>query len=209
MSGKLSLAVRGIQDRWLTEQPQYSHFISRFRRHTKFAFEQVEIPCERFNEPGSEATARIQNNTGDMLKGVTLSVDLPPPIPKSENNVSHTIERGSGTDVLIDGSVATSFTAYQGVEYTFTSSEPFEVVVGVNPTDWSSQQVGNDYILTLKIQVNISATYVSTVIRAANYHSNAVLLDVKQIRWDTSTPTKMIKYADLIIGGQNHTAHHR
>ncbi len=95
MSGKLSLAVRGIQDRWLTEQPQYSHFISRFRRHTKFAFEQVEIPFERFNEPGSEATARIQNNTGDMLKGVTLSVDLPPPIPKSENNVSHTIARGS------------------------------------------------------------------------------------------------------------------
>ena len=202
MSGKLSLAVKGIQDRWLTEQPQYSHFISRFRRHTKFAFEQVEVPFERFNEPGSEATARIQNNTGDMLKGVTLSVDLPPPIPKSENNVSHTIAVGSGTEVLIDGSVATSFTAYQGVEYTFTSSEPFEVVVGVNPNDWSSQQVGNQYILTLKIQVNISADYVSTVIRAANHPSNTVLLDVKQIRWDTSTPTKMIKYADLIIGGQ-------
>jgi len=137
-----------------------------------------------------------------MLKGVTLSVDLPPPIPKSENNVSHTIAVGSGTEVLIDGSVATSFTAYQGVEYTFTSSEPFEVVVGVNPNDWSSQQVGNQYILTLKIQVNISADYVSTVIRAANHPSNTVLLDVKQIRWDTSTPTKMIKYADLIIGGQ-------
>lgn len=80
MSGKLTLAARGVQDRWLTEQPQYSHFISRFRRHTKFAFEQVEIPFERFREPGSEATARIQNNTGDMLKGVTLSLDMPPPL---------------------------------------------------------------------------------------------------------------------------------
>tara|TARA_A100001201_G_scaffold7950_2_gene12509 strand:+ start:5198 stop:6691 length:1494 start_codon:yes stop_codon:yes gene_type:complete len=205
MSGKLSLAVKGIQDRWLTEQPQYSHFISRFRRHTKFAFEQVEVPFERFNEPGSEATARIQNNTGDMLKGVTLSVDLPPPIPKSENNVSHTIARvPNSNDVLIDGSVATSFIAYQGVEYTFTSTEQFEVASEVNPNDWSSQQVGNQHILTLKIQVNISATYASTVIRPSDqlYHNNIVSLDVKQIRWDTSTPTKMIKYADLIIGGQ-------
>ena len=142
MSGKLSLAVKGIQDRWLTEQPQYSHFISRFRRHTKFAFEQVEVPFERFNEPGSEATARIQNNTGDMLKGVTLSVDLPPPIPKSENNVSYTLEKGSSTnEVLINGNTTTSLTVYQGVEYTFTSSEQFEVESGVNPSDWSSQQV--------------------------------------------------------------------
>ena len=109
MSGKLSLAVKGIQDRWLTEQPQYSHFISRFRRHTKFAFEQVEVPFERFNEPGSEATARIQNNTGDMLKGVTLSVDLPPPIPKSENNRSFALEKGANVgDITLDGDTVTS-----------------------------------------------------------------------------------------------------
>ena len=100
MSGKLSLATRGIQDRWLTEQPQYSHFISRFRRHTKFAFEQVEVPFERFNEPGSDAGDLIREYRITRVicfKGVTLSVDLPPPIPKSENNVSHTIAVGSGT----------------------------------------------------------------------------------------------------------------
>ena len=148
MSGKLSLAVRGIQDRWLTEQPQYSHFISRFRRHTKFAFEQVEIPFERFNEPGSEATARIQNNTGDMLKGVTLSVDLPPPIPKSENNVSYTLEKGLNTnEVLIDGVAKTSLTVYQGVEYTFTGSEQFEVVQGIGTNDWSYELDGGVHTL--------------------------------------------------------------
>jgi len=203
MSGKLSLAVRGIQDMWLTEQPQYSHFISRFRRHTKFAFEQVEIPFERFNEPGSEATARIQNNTGDMLKGVTLSVDLPPPIPKSENNVSYTLAKGSNpNDVLIDGVATTSLTVYQGVEYTFTSSEQFEVAQGIGANDWSYELDGSVHTLRLKIQVNIVANYSSLIIRHKNEPNRAVALDVKQIRWDTSTPTKMIKYADLIIGGQ-------
>ena len=203
MSGKLSLAVKGIQDRWLTEQPQYSHFISRFRRHTKFAFEQVEVPFERFNEPGTEAMARIQNNTGDMLKGLTLSVDLPPPIPKSENNASYTIEKGSNPNqVLINGSPATSLTVYQGVQYTFTSSEEFEVVNGIGVNDWSYELVGSDHILTLKIQVNIVGDYSYLVIRHKVDQSYAVALVVKQIRWGTSTPTKMIKYADLIIGGQ-------
>lgn len=203
MSGKLSLAVKGIQDRWLTEQPQYSHFISRFRRHTKFAFEQVEVPFERFNEPGTEAMARIQNNTGDMLKGLTLSVDLPPPIPKSENNASYTIEKGSNPNqVLINGAPATSLTVYQGVQYTFTSSEEFEFAQGIDVNDWSYEFDGNAHILTLKIQVNIVANYSSLIVRHTVDQSYAVALDVKQIRWDTSTPTKMIKYADLIIGGQ-------
>ena len=196
MSGKLSLAVKGIQDRWLTEQPQYSHFISRFRRHTKFAFEQVEVPFERFNEPGSEATARIQNNTGDMLKGVTLSVDLPPPIPKSENNRSFALERGT-----LDGVATTSLIVYQGVEYTFTSSERFEVV-DANANDWSYEQVGSDHILRLKIRVDIVTDYDYTYIRPYGDNSYQLALDVTQIRWNTSTPTKMIKYADLIIGGQ-------
>ena len=203
MSGKLSLAVKGIQDRWLTEQPQYSHFISRFRRHTKFAFEQVEVPLERFNEPGSEATARIQNNTGDMLKGVTLSVDLPPPIPKSENNRSFALEKGANVgDITLDGVTVTSpLIVYQGVEYTFTSSEQFEVV-NADANDWSYEQVGSDHILRLKIRVNIVTDYNFTIIRPYNNNSYQLALDVTQIHWNTSTPTKMIKYADLIIGGQ-------
>lgn len=76
MSGRLTLAATGIQDRWLTEQPQYSHFLSRFRRHTKFSFEQIEVPFQRFEEYGNETTARIPNNAGDLLKGVTINVNL-------------------------------------------------------------------------------------------------------------------------------------
>jgi hypothetical protein len=203
MSGKLSLAVRGIQDRWLTEQPQYSHFISRFRRHTKFAFEQVEIPFERFNEPGSEAMARIENNTGDMLKGLTLSVDLPPPIPKSENNRSFSLEKGVNPgDILLDGSTTNSLVVHQGVEYTFTSSEKFEVLNGIGVNDWSYELDGGDHILRIKIQVNIVGNYSLVYIRPENDNTYRLPLYVKQIRWNTSTPTKMIKYADLIIGGQ-------
>ena len=146
--------------------------------------------------------ARIQNNTGDMLKGLTLSVDLPPPIPKSENNRSFALEKGVNPgDITVNGYLVGSLIVYQGVEYTFTSSERFEVV-DANANDWSYEQVGSDHILRLKIRVDIVTDYDSVYIRPYGDDTYQLALDVTQIRWGTSTPTKMIKYADLIIGGQ-------
>jgi hypothetical protein len=203
MSGRLTLAATGIQDRWLTEEPQYSHFLSRFRRHTKFSFEQIEVPFQRFEEYGNETTARIPNNAGDLLKGLTLNMDLPPPSPLTGQGSTYTLAGGSVPGSLeLNGSSTSEANVYQGVEYIFNSTEEFQMSnVGVN--DYTSEDLGGgNYRITLNIQVNIVNTYSDAKIELVSDTSKYITLNVKQIRWDASTPTKMIKYADILIGGQ-------
>jgi len=203
MSGRLTLATTGIQDRWLTEEPQYSHFLSRFRRHTKFSFEQIEIPFQRFEEYGNETTSRIPNNAGDLLKGVTINMDLPPPTPVAGQGDTYTIATGSTNGTLYVDAVETSeLPVYQGVEYVFNSSEDFDLT-GVSVNDFTKENLGGgNYRITLNIQINIIGNYNPVVITSVSDPSKFLTLKVKQIRWNTSTPTKMIKYADLVIGGQ-------
>jgi hypothetical protein len=203
MSGRLTLATTGIQDRWLTEEPQYSHFLSRFRRHTKFSFEQIEVPFQRFEEYGNETTARIPNNAGDLLKGVTINVDLPPPSPLTGQGDTYVIATGSTNGTLYVDSVETSeLPVYQGVEYVFNSTEDMNIS-GVSVNDFTKEDLGGgNYRITLNIQINIVGDYASAVITSVSDPNKYLTLKVKQIRWNTSTPTKMIKYADLVIGGQ-------
>ena len=205
MSGRLTLAATGIQDRWFTEEPQYSHFLSRFRRHTKFAFEQFEAPFERFNEYGTEATCLIPNSAGDLIKGITLNMDLPPPVPSAEHNTTFTLSSGSVTGSLeLNSTTTASLNVYQGVTYVFNSgSEEFEVI-GASVKDYTTEEItpGN-YRITLNIEVNILGTYTDVRIQLkSNPTVYYMILNVKQIRWNTSIPTKMIKYVDLLIGGQ-------
>jgi len=203
MSGRLTLATTGIQDRWLTEEPQYSHFLSRFRRHTKFSFEQIEVPFQRFEEYGNETTARIPNNAGDLLKGVTINVDLPPPSPLTGQGDTYVIATGSTNGTLYVDSVETSeLPVYQGVEYVFNSTEDMNIS-GVSVNDYTKENLGGgNYRITLNIEINIIGTYDEVKIESVSDQNKYLTLKVKQIRWNTSTPTKMIKYADLVIGGQ-------
>ena len=49
MAGRLKLAATGVQDTWLTGEPQFSYFLMNFKRHSKFSFDYVEchIPQAR------------------------------------------------------------------------------------------------------------------------------------------------------------------
>jgi hypothetical protein len=84
MAGRVRLAVTGIQDQWLTGEPQFSYFVMNYRRHTRFSTEMVEIPFTFSSESGrkpkfgNSITCRIPNNMGDLLRSVTLKVTLDP-----------------------------------------------------------------------------------------------------------------------------------
>ena len=43
MAGRLRLAATGVQDEWLTGEPQFSYFLANFKRHSKFAFDYESI----------------------------------------------------------------------------------------------------------------------------------------------------------------------
>lgn len=81
MSGRLSLAVTGIQDQWLTGKPQFSYFLTNFKRHTKFSIEHIESPFDGELGFGKHFMCRIPHSKGDLIKNMTLKITLTDPGP--------------------------------------------------------------------------------------------------------------------------------
>jgi len=81
MAGRLNLAAVGVMDKWLTGDPQYSHFLSRFRRSSKFSFEQIETPFDGTIDFGQEVTCRVPKDKGDLIRTMTLKITLSDPVP--------------------------------------------------------------------------------------------------------------------------------
>ena len=79
MSGRINLAVTGIQDQWLTGEPEFSYFLVNFKRHTKFSIEAVETPFD--GEPNFDTSieCRIPSNKGDLIRSMMLKFTLPQP----------------------------------------------------------------------------------------------------------------------------------
>lgn len=72
MSGALvDLVATGVQDAYLTGNPQVSFFRQKYSRHTNFAFKPVELLPMGIVAANSEVTLKIPNK-GDILCGVWL-----------------------------------------------------------------------------------------------------------------------------------------
>ena len=109
MAGRLRIAATGVQDQWLTGDPQFSYFLMNFKRHTKFAFDFVESQFDGNIDFGQILTCRIPGDKGDLVRNMTLKVTLSDPKPddNSENDmvwcpsvISHLIEYA---EILIGG----------------------------------------------------------------------------------------------------------
>jgi len=74
MSGTLKLATRGVQDAWFTDNPEISQFLIRYKRHSKFSMEQVELPFSGSPEFGKEFFCDIPYSKGDLLRNVALRI---------------------------------------------------------------------------------------------------------------------------------------
>ena len=108
MSGRLRLAATGVQDQWLTGDPQFSYFLMNFKRHTKFAIDYVESQFDGDIDFGKVIECRIPNDKGDLVKNLTLKVTLTDPLPDTLGNnrywspsiISHLVEYA---ELLIGG----------------------------------------------------------------------------------------------------------
>lgn len=109
MAGRLKLAATGVQDTWLTGEPQFSYFLMNFRRHSKFSFDFVECQFNGTLDFGEIITCRIPGDKGDLVKNFTLkfTLDDPGPDKVGQNDVywarsigSHFIEYA---ELLIGG----------------------------------------------------------------------------------------------------------
>jgi hypothetical protein len=79
MSGRINLAVTGIQDQWLTGEPEFSYFLVNFKRHTKFSIEATETPFDGEPKFDTSLECRIPSNKGDLIRSMMLKFTLPQP----------------------------------------------------------------------------------------------------------------------------------
>ena len=111
MAGRLRIATTGIQDQWLTGEPQFSYFLMNFKRHTKFSFDYVESQFDGKIDFGSLLTCRVPNDKGDLIKNFTLKVTLPDPNPTtnvwSKSIITHMIDYA---ELVIGGQVIEKIT---------------------------------------------------------------------------------------------------
>lgn len=75
MSGRLNLATRGLQNVWINENPTQSHFLFTLKKHTKFAFDTLEIPVTGADYD-KESICFIPLDAGDLITGMTLRYNL-------------------------------------------------------------------------------------------------------------------------------------
>ena len=77
MAGELQLASSGPQEKFFTLDPDYSHFLESFKKHTNFSNEYVDLDPENEADFGSTVKFKIPQNQGDLLKTLSLKVTLP------------------------------------------------------------------------------------------------------------------------------------
>jgi len=77
MAGRVQLATKGAHDVYFTDNPDYSHFIKRFRKHTKFSVYNVKHDLYGERTYGSTLKCTIPRDVGDLITSVRLYIELP------------------------------------------------------------------------------------------------------------------------------------
>jgi hypothetical protein len=89
MSGAVKLVATGVQDQWLTGDPDFSYFLMTFKRHTKFAIEQIETPFDGDVNFGEHLECIIPQNKGDIIKSMTVKFIMTAPIDGNGNTLNY------------------------------------------------------------------------------------------------------------------------
>ena len=74
--GRIQLAAVGEQDIFLTANPETTYFIKRYKKHSQFAIQTLEVPFEQGAKFGGRVRAEIPRNA-DLIREIYLKVTLP------------------------------------------------------------------------------------------------------------------------------------
>ena len=202
MAGRLNLAATGIQDQWFTGEPEFSYFLMNFRRHTKFSIEAVETPFDGEIDYDTIIECRIPQNKGDLIRSTMLKFTLPQPVV---SNKSFTVT-ASGGRYFIDGDEQATLTLYEGTTYTFNNlshvdGHPFRFSTTAPSTSDYTTGVTNPGTPTVTFTPT-STTPSILYYYCAQHSGMGGQINVKSLRYRESIGSQIIKYADLVIGGQ-------
>ena len=158
MAGRVQLETSGPQDAFFTDNPEYTYFIKNFQKHTNFAPFFVDIDVDGEIEFGNTIRCTIPQDQGDLLKTVSLKVELSA-IDQSLTNLSgigYNESIGHAmieyAELIIGGEVIqrvpSDFLAIYSDNYvTQTKQHNLAKLVGKPPLEFSGTPVVNNSIL--------------------------------------------------------------
>ena len=100
MAGRLNLAITGIQDQWLTGEPEFSYFLMNFKRHTKFSIESIETPFDGDVDYDATVECRIPKNKGDLIRSMMLKFTLPQPTGTADSGYDIRYTKSIGARII-------------------------------------------------------------------------------------------------------------
>ena len=159
MAGRVQLQTSGPQDAFFTDDPEYTYFIKNFQKHSNFAPFFVDLDVEGDVEFGNTIKCTIPQNQGDLLKTVSMKVEL--------NAINQSLTSGYDgfgyvesighamieyAELLIGGQVVqripSDFLAIYSDNYvTQTKQHNLDKLIGKPPLELSGTPVSNNDIL--------------------------------------------------------------
>ncbi len=201
MAGRINLAITGAQDQWLTSEPEFSHFLMNYKRHTKFSTENVETPFDGDANYDTSVECRIPDNKGDLVRSMMLKFTLPQPTTPDKTFM---VTAADGK-YFIDGVQQATLTLYEGTTYTFSvnaSSHPFRFSTTDSPS-YTVYESGVTDPGTSTVTFTPTSTTPSILYYYCSSHSGmGGQINVKSLRYRESIGAQIIEYVDLRIGGQ-------
>ena len=107
-SGRIQLASVGIQDYFLTGNPDITYFQKVYKKHTSFALETLDNTFEDVADFGGEVRCVIPRK-GDLIRTIYLRVELPALSNNTTSNIGYTDSIGNAiieyADLIIGGQI--------------------------------------------------------------------------------------------------------
>jgi len=106
-NGRVQLSSVGLQDTFLTSDPQFTYFLKQYKRHTKFATETIDNAIDGDVDFGASVTCFIPRK-GDLIHNIYLHIELSPLTSETEpDNIGYTDSIGNAiieyADLVIGG----------------------------------------------------------------------------------------------------------
>jgi len=143
----------GPQEKFFTLDPDYSHFLESFKKHTNFSNEYVDLDPENEADFGSIVKFKIPQNQGDLLKTLSLKVTLPHITTSGvcyQESAGHALIEH--VDLIIGGKVIQRLTSdwlqiYSEHFVTQTKQIALEELIGKFPERTAHRRVSNRLIV--------------------------------------------------------------
>ena len=156
MAGRIQLTTKGVQDIYFTDEPDYSHFVQLFKKHTNYTTQFVKLDVDGDPEFGKTVRLTIPKDQGDLIKTISLDVELNPIAEAEITRTGYVESIGHAMIEYVDMYIGDEkiqhipsdyLQIYSEHNYTQTKQKALEKLIGKYPDRTSNVPVASGVIL--------------------------------------------------------------